>query len=31
MSRIESVKKQIVVSVGPERAFEVFTTGIDRW
>ena len=31
MSRIESVKKQIVVNVGLERAFKVFTAGLDRW
>lgn len=28
---VESVKKQIVVNVGAERAFQVFTAGIDRW
>ena len=31
MSRVEPVKKQIIVNVAPERAFRVFTAGIDRW
>ncbi len=28
---VESVKKQIVVNASAERAFQVFTAGIDRW
>ena len=28
---IEPVRKQVVVEVSAERAFEVFTAGIDRW
>jgi uncharacterized protein YndB with AHSA1/START domain len=31
MSRVEPVKKQIVVNAPQERAFRVFTAGIDRW
>jgi len=31
MSTIEPVRKQVVVHVSQERAFEVFTSGIDRW
>ena len=31
MSRIEPVKKQIIVNASQERAFAVFTAGIDRW
>ena len=31
MSLVESVKKQIIVNVTQERAFAVFTAGIDRW
>jgi uncharacterized protein YndB with AHSA1/START domain len=31
MSRVEPVRKQVVVDTSPERAFQVFTAGIDRW
>ena len=31
MSTIEPVIKQIVVETSRERAFQVFTDGIDRW
>jgi uncharacterized protein YndB with AHSA1/START domain len=31
MSRVASVKKQVVLDVPQERAFRVFTAGIDRW
>jgi uncharacterized protein YndB with AHSA1/START domain len=31
MSSIESVRKSVVVTTSPERAFQVFTEGIDRW
>jgi uncharacterized protein YndB with AHSA1/START domain len=31
MSRVEPVKKQMVVNASQERAFRVFTEGIDRW
>ena len=31
MSTIEPVIKQIVVETSQERAFQVFTDGIDRW
>ncbi|HEY1534314.1 MAG TPA: SRPBCC family protein [Polyangiaceae bacterium] len=31
MSHVEPVKKQIIVTATAERAFAVFTAGIDRW
>ncbi|HEX3853533.1 MAG TPA: SRPBCC family protein [Polyangiaceae bacterium] len=31
MSHVEPVKKQIMVNATAERAFKVFTAGIDRW
>jgi uncharacterized protein YndB with AHSA1/START domain len=31
MSRVQPVRKQIVVETTPERAFQVFTEGLDRW
>lgn len=31
MSSIEAVRKSVVVATSPERAFQVFTEGIDRW
>lgn len=31
MSDIQPVRKQLVVEAPPERAFRVFTAGIDRW
>jgi len=31
VSAIEPIKKQIVVNASQERAFRVFTAGIDRW
>ncbi len=31
MSHIEPVRKRIIVNASQERAFRVFTTGIDRW
>jgi uncharacterized protein YndB with AHSA1/START domain len=30
-AEIDSVRKTITVAAGPERAFEVFTAGIDTW
>ncbi|HWZ89662.1 MAG TPA: SRPBCC family protein [Polyangiaceae bacterium] len=31
MSRVEPIRKQIIVNASQERAFRVFTAGIDRW
>jgi uncharacterized protein YndB with AHSA1/START domain len=31
VSHVEPVRKSIVVTTSPERAFRIFTEGIDRW
>ena len=31
MSTVPPVRKEVVVATAPERAFKVFTDGIDRW
>lgn len=31
MSQVPAVRKEILVATTPERAFKVFTDGIDRW
>ena len=31
MSHVEPIKKQIIVKASQERAFRIFTSGIDRW